>query len=75
MYGNLSHCLGSYHEISSQYNPGPRPTQATLTVDEGMGIANASSGSTWLVHEIYPREEVGGRTTPIGAVLFGGRLG
>ncbi len=48
------------------YNPGPRPVQATLTVDEGMGISNTSSGGTWLVHEIYPREEEDRRQTPIG---------
>ena len=48
------------------YNPGPRPVQATLLVDEGMGIANASSNATWVVHELYPREEEGGRRTPVG---------
>ena len=48
------------------YNPGPRSVQTVLNVDEGMGISNASSNATWLIHEIYPREEEDGRQTPVG---------
>ena len=48
------------------FNAGPRPVQAQLMVDEGMGISNASSKAHFLVHEIYPREERDGLTTPIG---------
>lgn len=39
---------------------------AVLAVDEGMGVSNASAGAAFIAHEIYPREEVGGRTTPVG---------
>ena len=34
------------------FNAGPRPVQAQLVVDEGMGISNASSNAHFLVHEI-----------------------
>jgi hypothetical protein len=46
------------------FNPGPRPVQAQLIVDEGMGIGNKSANASFLVHEIYPREETDGRKTP-----------
>ena len=49
----------------------PRPACAELRVDEGMGIANASAGSFFLAHELYPREEAGGRTTPVGVWQHG----
>ena len=52
------------------FNPGPRPAAAWLTLDESLGIRNASStngGATWLAHELYPREETAtGAQTPIG---------
>ena len=48
------------------FNPGPRPVCATLRVDEGMGISNSSAEASFIAHEIYPREELGGRSTPLG---------
>jgi len=50
------------------FNPGPRPTQAYLMLDESLGISNASSTGTWLANELYPREENAGSMaqTPIG---------
>lgn len=56
------------------FNPGPRPVQAQLYVDEGMGISNSSSNSTFMVHEIYPREETDGRKTPIGLWQHGQQI-
>ena len=35
------------------FNPGPRPVCSTLYVDEGMGISNASAGTSFIVHEMY----------------------
>jgi hypothetical protein len=35
------------------FNPGPRSVCSTLYVDEGMGISNASAGTSFIVHEMY----------------------
>ena len=48
------------------FNPGPRPVCAALRVDEGLGISNSSAQASFIAHEIYPREEVDGRSTPLG---------
>jgi arylsulfatase A-like enzyme len=63
---------GSFADDDSEgivflFNPGPRPVSGWLTLDESLGISNLSSTSTWLAHELYPREETAaGEQTPIG---------
>ena len=37
------------------FNPGMVPLNASLRVDESLGIANASVGAAWTVTEIHPR--------------------
>lgn len=60
------------------YNPGPTRPVASLTIDEAIGLLpNNRSGATarrWVVHEIFPREEVNGTITPIAVVEEGGSL-
>ncbi len=56
------------------FNPGPRPVCETLMVDEGMGLSNTSAGAQFLVHELYPREELEGRSTPVGVWQHGGAV-
>lgn len=48
------------------FNPGPLPARAALAVDGGIGAPPGGAGDTWLVHEVYPREEGAGHTTPLG---------
>lgn len=36
------------------FNPGFRPRNVSLKVDESMGISNRSSKSTWTVDQVYP---------------------
>ena len=56
------------------FNPGPRAVCATLHVDEGMGLPNSTTGAYFLAHEIYPREESDGRTTPVGLWEHGSKV-
>ena len=69
------HTAKSSSKCARTGRAGPRAVQAVLAVDEGMGISNRSSNATWLVHEVYPREEEGGRQTPVGLWQHGQRVG
>ena len=58
------------------FNPGPTKPVATLTADGGLGIKAPSNNSkplatplrSWIMYEIYPREELDGVRTPLGIV-------
>ena len=58
------------------FNPGPTRPTAEVTADEAIGIFSNASAATrqWLVHEIFPREELNGTTTPLAVVTEGGVL-
>ena len=47
------------------FNAGPLARNATLTVDEMIGLTNQSVAATWLVNELYPLEHNDGGWSPV----------
>lgn len=58
------------------YNPGPTRPFAEIFLDESIGIlpSNGSVARKWIVHEMYPNEELDGFSTPFGLVEEGAQM-
>lgn len=54
------------------FNPGPTRPAASITIDQAVGIQpRAGAARQWVVHEVFPREELNGTTTPVAVVAEG----
>ena len=51
------------------FNPNLRVHNASLSVDESLGLSNASSSAKWTVTELYPRENIVVGTWTHGDIL------